>query len=424
MTRQLNRLSQLQVKNAGEKGSLHDGGGLYLQVSKTGTKSWLFCYRLNGREREMGLGAYPIVSLAEARGKRDEYRKLLAQKIDPLEARKEEEARSRFAAAHAKTFQQCAEAFIEAQQDGWKNKKHIQQWTNTLKTYVYPVIGKFSVQDIDVDAVMKVLEPIWKTKTETANRTRGRIEKVLDWAAARGLRKGENPALWRGKLGHLLAHRSKIQKVKHHPALPYQEIGEFMAILKEQPSLDARALEFTIFTVARTNEVIKARWEEMDLDNKVWTIPAARMKAGREHRIPLTQEAIDVLRQALELTGQNNKKGTFPKNGWVFPGRIKDKSLSGMAMLMLLRRMERKDITVHGFRSTFRDWAAEQTAFPREVAEAALAHATGDKVEAAYFRSDLFDKRRRMMEAWERYCVTMPLAKKDNVTTFTKKGSF
>ncbi len=406
MARQLNILSQLRVKAIKDKGSYHDGGGLYLCVSASGAKSWRFFYMLNGKSREMGLGTVAAVSLAEARLKMADCRKLLAAKIDPIEARDANEAKARLAEANKTSFEDCANSYIDAHKDGWKNKKHIQQWTNTLKTYVFPIIGKTPVQDINVDSMMKVLEPIWKEKPETANRTRGRIEKVLDWATARELRQGENPARWRGKLENLLVRRSSIQKVKHHPALPYAQVGDFMGLLKQQPGLDALALKFTILTAARTSEVIEANWDEIDIGNKVWTIPAGRMKMKKEHRVPLTDKAISVLKNVIKLTSdkQSNSKQE-EQTGWVFPGRKKKNSLSGMAMLMLLRRMERQDITVHGFRSTFRDWAAEQTNFPRDVAEAALAHATENKVEAAYRRSDLFDKRRELMDKWTKYCA-------------------
>jgi integrase len=345
--------------------------------------------------------------LSEARLKMAECRKFLAAKIDPIEARNADNAKARLAEANKTSFEDCTNSYIDAHRDGWKNEKHIQQWSNTLKTYVFPVIGKTPIQDINVDSIMKVLEPIWKEKTETANRTRGRIEKVLDWASARELRQGENPARWRGRLENLLPRRSKIQKVIHHPALPYAQVGDFIETLKLQPGLDARALELTILTATRTNEVLAAKWEEIDFSKKEWVIPAERMKARKEHRVPLTDKSIAVLKNVMKLTSDKEDVGKpEARTGWVFPGRKKKTHLSGMAMLMLLRRMERQDITVHGFRSTFRDWAAEQTVFPREIAEVSLAHATENKVEAAYLRSDLFDRRRKLMEAWSRYCST------------------
>jgi integrase len=292
------------------------------------------------------------------------------------------------------TFRQCAEAYIEAHRPSWKNAKHAAQWPSTLETYVYPVFGDSPVQAVDVGLIMRVLEPIWKTKTETASRLRGRIESILDWAAARGFRQGDNPARWRGHLRHLLPPRSRVQKVKHHAALPYREIGTFMKLLREQEGTSALALEFLILTMARTGEVIGATWEEIDLSAGIWTIPAVRMKAGKEHRVPLSEPALAILRRL-----ETGKQGKF-----VFPGGKPGKALFNRAMFMLLGRLGRSDLTVHGFRSTFRDWAAESTNFPREVAEQALAHSLQDKVEAAYRRGDMFEKRRGLMKAWAGFC--------------------
>ena len=408
MARKTNILNPLKIKATNAEGVYADGNGLYLQVNKRGAKSWLFCYALHGKSREMGLGALDSVTLAEARLHRDECKKLLAAKIDPIENRKTEQAKARLDAARNVLFKDCAEMYFEANKSGWKNKKHTQQFTNTFKTYVYPVIGNLPVQGITVDLVMKVLNPIWKEIPETANRVRGRMEAVLDFAHARELRQGENPARWRGRLQKLLPHRSKIRKVQHHPALPYAKVADFMALLKQQPGLDALALQFTILTAARTGEVVSARWSEIDMHSKVWTIPAERMKAGKEHRVPLTEEALTILKAVDAMASGKHTAATHADvaTDWVFPGRKGINQLSGMAMLMLLRRMERKDITVHGFRSTFRDWVAEQTAFPYEVAEGALAHTIGNKVAVAYLRSDLFEKRRKLMEAWARYCHT------------------
>lgn len=291
------------------------------------------------------------------------------------------------------TFDACAAAYIGAHETGWRNAKHRDQWRNTLSTYANPVFGSRPVQAIDVGLVMKALEPIWQTKPETASRLRGRIEAVLDWATVRGYRQGDNPARWRGHLDKLLPARNKIRSVEHHAALPYDETAEFLAMLRSQEGIGARALEFLILTAARTGEVIGAQRDEIDLDEKVWIVPAARMKAGREHRVPLSPAAVAVLERMKESC-----EGDF-----VFPGGRRNKPLSNMALLAVLRRMGRGDLTAHGFRSTFRDWAAERTNFPREVAEAALAHTVGDKVEAAYRRGDLFDKRRQLMEAWARF---------------------
>jgi len=274
--------------------------------------------------------------------------------------------------------------------------KHKEQWPNTLNTYAGPVFGSLPVQAIDVGLVMKALEPIWQTKPETASRLRGRIEAVLDWATAREYRKGENPARWRGHLDKLLPARSKVRKVEHHSALPYDELADFIVALRGQEGVASRALEFLILTAARTGEVIGARWDEVDLEEKIWVVPAARMKAGREHRVPLSAAAVAVLEEMSEIR----------ESDFVFPGGKKGKPLSNMAMLAVLKRMERSELTAHGFRSSFRDWAAEQTNFPHEVAEMALAHTVGDKVEAAYRRGDLFQKRQQIMEAWARFCLT------------------
>jgi integrase len=282
---------------------------------------------------------------------------------------------------------------ISMHRDSWRNEKHRDQWRNTLNSYASPVIGSLPVQTIDVALVMKALEPIWKTKPETASRLRGRIEAVLDWAAVRGYRTGENPARWRGHLDKLLPARSKIQRVQHHPALPYNELADFMDALEGQDGTAARALEFLILTAARTGEIIGARWDEVDLEEKIWTVPGERMKAGREHRVPLSPAALVLLKRMKET-----------ESDFVFPGGKKGMPLSNMAMLAVLKRMRRDDLTAHGFRSTFRDWAAECTDFRSEVVEMALAHTIENKVEAAYRRGDLFQKRRQLMQAWTRFC--------------------
>lgn len=345
----------------------------------------------------MGLGALHAVSLAEARNKATECRKQLSEGVDPLRIRKEQRQQEKLAAARGVTFKQCAEFYIAAHEASWKNKKHKWQWDNSLSRFVYPVFGNLPVQDIDIALVMKVIEPLWKDKTETASRVRGRIETVLGWATVRGYREGDNPARWRGRLDNLLPPRSKVQKVEHHSALPYAEIGEFMEALAAQEGLAAQALTLTILTATRTSEALNAEWSEFDLKEKLWVIPAERIKSGREHRIPLSEPVLKILRQL-----EKAKTSKF-----VFPGK-RDKPLSNMSMLMLLRRMGHDDLTVHGFRSSFRDWAAEQTNYPREVAEMALAHAISDKVEAAYRRGDLLEKRRQLMDAWARYCYQPP----------------
>jgi integrase len=376
-----------------------DGGGLYLQVTK-GTdgalhRSWLYRFAIAGRERQMGLGSFPTVGLAEARAKATDARKLVAERIDPIERRDALRASVALADAKAMTFDDCCDAYIQSHRAGWRNVKHAAQWTTTLETYITPIFGKVPVQAIDTGLITKALEPIWTTIPETASRLRGRIELVLDWAAARGHRKGDNPARWRGHLDKLLPAQSKMRTIKHHAALPYTEIGAFMADLRKQPGISARALEFLILTAARSGEVRGARWSEIDITGKAWTVPAERMKSNRPHRLPLAEPALAVLTAV----------GAIRQKDHVFPGQARA-TLSGMAFTYLLHRMGRDDdLTVHGFRSTFRDWAAERTNFPSEVAEMALAHAVGSKVEAAYRRGDLFEKRRRLMDAWGEFCA-------------------
>jgi integrase len=375
-----------------------DGGGLYLQVTPGNdnhvSKSWIYRFAAeNGKERYMGLGSLDVVSLAEAREKAAECRKLRDQGKDPIEARSALRTSAAAERAKAMTFDQCAERYIAAHRTGWRNLKHASQWQNTLATYVFPIFGRLPVQAVDIGLVTKVLEPIWSTKPETASRVRGRIEAVLDWAGARGFRDADNPARWKGRLDKLLPRPSKVRAVQHHAALPYPEIGAFIRLLRDRPATAARALEFAILTAARTGEVIRAAWSEIDLKAKIWTVPASRMKSGREHRVPLSDAALAVLQQMNSLR----------ENDRVFPGDRRE-TLSDMALLMLLSRMNRSDLTAHGFRSTFRDWAAERTNFPSEVVEMALAHAVSDKVEAAYRRGDLFEKRRKLMEAWASYC--------------------
>ncbi|MCJ2142259.1 tyrosine-type recombinase/integrase [Methylobacterium sp. E-066] len=382
------------VSRTREPGLYADGGGLYLQVTHADARSWIFRFMLNGRARSMGLGSLHTLTLAEARNKATECRKLCLDGIDPIEARQRVRSAAQLDAAKAMTFDACAEAYIEAHKKGWRNEKHVDQWRNTLATYASPVFGALPVQAVDTGLVMRVIEPIWGDKTETATRVRGRIESVLDWAATRGYRQGENPARWRGHLQNLLPKRSKVQRVEHYAALPFVQIGEFIASLRQQNGTSPLALEFTILTAARTGEVIGATWDEIDLAEWAWTVPAERMKGGREHRVPLCAQALRILERFRALDDK-----------YVFPGGKRGKPLSNMAMLELLKRMGRADLTVHGFRSTFRDWAAETTHFPNEMVEMALAHIIENKVEAAYRRGDLFQKRRELMDAWAVYCV-------------------
>ncbi|MPY74618.1 MAG: DUF4102 domain-containing protein [Alphaproteobacteria bacterium] len=401
----VNKLTTTKIKSLTVPGRYSDGRGLYLQVSKWQTKAWLFRFTRHGKAREMGLGPVSLqrndggVSLAEAREEAHRCCQLLRQGIDPIEHRNAARSVARLEAAKGMTFKQCAEAHIAAHKAGWRNPKHADQWESTLTRHAYSVIGDLPVAAVDTALVTKILEPIWQAKPETAGRVRGRIEAVLDWASARGYRSGENPARWRGHLDKLLPNRRKIRKVSHHAAMPYADLPAFMAVLRNQDGISARALEFTILTAARTGEAIGATWEEIDLDALTWTVPWMRTKSGREHRVPVNDRILHILKAAPREVG----------NAHLFIGARKGRGLSNMAMLELLRGMDGRGLTVHGFRSSFRDWAAEQTNFPRELAEAALAHVVRDPTEAAYLRTDLFDRRRKLMDAWARYCSSMAI---------------
>ena len=402
MPRKAAGLTAVKVRTA-QPGRYGDGKGLYLLVRSADARFWLFRYRRDARIREMGLGSVADVSLAEAREKAADLHRAVKGGADPLTER-DARAVAKKAEAHrttvrAITFADVADLYIAAHEASWRNPKHRQQWRNTLDTYAAPILGSLPVADVDTGAVTRVLEPIWREKTETATRLRGRIESVLDYATARGWRAGENPARWRGHLDNLLPAPAKVSKVEHHAALPWQEIGAFMAKLAEQDGVAALVLRFTILTAARTGEAIGATWREIDIASAVWTVPPERMKASREHRVPLSDAAIGVLREAAQLRSDPGPDAP------VFPGRKSGAPLSGMAMLMLLRRLGRGDLTAHGFRSSFRDWCAEATNYPREVAEAALAHTLQDKVEAAYRRGDLIEKRSRLMADWARFCA-------------------
>lgn len=394
------KLSQLKIDRLRTIGIYGDGAGLSMKVTRGGSKSWIFRYMLEGKAHWMGLGSYPDVSLAEARDKAAELRKMTRQGIDPLAQKQREASVIRAAIAKAITFDDASEQYIIAHAPSWKNAKHVDQWRNTLKTYASPVIGNIDVAAIDTGHIMRILEKdqFWTSKTETASRVRGRIESVLDWATVRKYRAGENPARWKGHLDKLLPARTKVKKTEHHAALPWAEIGQFMKSLRSQAGTAARAVELAILTAARSGEVRGATWDEIDLDAGIWIVPAERMKAKREHRIPLSAQAVTLLRL---------QKEAYPMS-LVFPGaKVKDgkqSPLSDMSLTAVLRRMERNDITVHGFRSCFRDWAAESTAYPNEMVEMALAHTISNKVEAAYRRGDMFDKRRRMMADWAAFC--------------------
>lgn len=388
------KLTALKVTRETKPGLYCDGGGLYLQVSGEGgcRKSWVFCFRFGGRDRAMGLGSLKTFGLADARERALECRRKVHDGIDPIEERRAKKTAAVLANAKTVTFKQCAEKYIAAHKPAWRNAKHAAQWSSTLKTYADPVIGNLSVRSIDTSLVIKILEPIWSTKAETAGRVRGRIEVILDWATVRGYRTGENPARWRGHLDKLLPPRSKVRRIKHHAALPYGEMFDFMTKLRKQDGVAARALEFLILTAARTGEVIGARYDE--IIGAVWIVPGDRMKVGREHRIPLSNPALAVVsKMKREFGGE-----------YIFPGGDQKKPLSNMAMLALLDRMKRDDLTAHGFRSTFRDWASEYTNHPPDVVEMALAHTINNKVEAAYRRGDLFNKRMALMSDWAEFC--------------------
>ena len=412
MARQIERLTALKVE-AKEltPGMYADGAGLYLRVTPEGARNWVLRYMLDRKPRWMGLGPLSLYGLAEARTRALDARRKRHDGIDPIEARRAERNRQRLEAAKAVTFKQCAESYITSNRAGWRNAKHRYQWNQTLEQFVYPEIGSLPVQAVDTTLVLKVLEPIWTTKPETASRVRQRIENILDSAKARGYRDGENPARWRGHLDKVLPARSRVREVEHLAALPYAKLSAFLANLRGRPAVAARALEFLILTAARTGEVIGARWSEIDLLDKVWTVPAARMKARREHRVPLSPRAFTIL-QEMQTTRQGDGS-----NAHVFLGPKPGEPLSNMAFLMLLRRMGIERLTVHGFRATFKTWASERTSFQNEIVEAALAHVIGDKVEQAYRRGDLFEKRRRLMQQWAAFCTSEPSRKsRSNVT--------
>jgi integrase len=389
------RLSALAVGRAKRPGLYPDGQGLYLQVSPSGSTSWIFRYQHARRRRYMGLGGLAAVSLSDARRKALAARKLLAEGLDPLEEGRALAVARAAEAAKAITFREAADRYIATHQSSWRNAKHIAQWSSTLEAYAMPVFGNVSVATIDVDLVLKVLEPIWEAKNETARRVRGRLEVILDWATAGRLRRGENPARWKGLLEHRLSKQPRTARIKHHPALDYRRMAAFMAQLRKEEGVAARCLEFTILTGARTGESTGAKWNEFDLSAALWTVPGDRIKAARTHRVPLAERALAIVREQARI-----RRGDY-----VFGGRKSDAPLSNMAMATVLRRMGLSEITVHGFRSAFRDWAAEKTDYPREVAEMALAHAVGDKVEAAYRRGDLLQKRVNFMRDWDAYCA-------------------
>ena len=385
MARKINRLNARVVATITKHGRHADGGGLYLSISPNGGRRWVFLYRWHGKPTEIGFGSARDVTLARARELAGQARGKLAEGINPKDARRP---------SGGATFGECADRLIEAMRPSWRNGKHAAQWKMTLQEYAAP-LRRLPVDKITTDDVLSVLKPFWNDKPETASRLRGRIERVLDAAKAQGLRSGENPARWRGHLDQLLPKRQQLTR-GHHPAMSYTDVPAFVADLQARQATAASALEVAVLTAARSGEVLGARWVEFDLDRAVWTVPATRMKAGREHRVPLSPRALKIVKAM-----QDTRNGDF-----VFPGHRPGRPLSVMALEMVLRRMKMDGVTVHGFRSSFRDWAAECTHFPNEVCEAALAHVIENKAEAAYRRGDLFDKRRELMEAWAAYCAS------------------
>ena len=390
MARKINRLNARAVATIAEYGRHADGGGLYLSISPNGGRRWVFLYRWHGKPTEIGFGSARDVTLARARELASQARAKLAEGINPKDARKPTEGA---------TFGECADRLLEAMRPSWRNGKHAAQWEMTLRDYAAP-LRRLPADKIATDDVLSVLRPLWQDKPETASRLRGRIERVLDAAKAQGLRSGENPARWRGHLDQLLPKRQRLTR-GHHAAMNYADVPAFMAELQSRRATAALALEFAILTAARSGEVLGARWEEFDLERGVWSVPATRMKHGREHRVPLARRALAIVTAMHEA-----RNGDF-----VFPGQKPGKPLSVMALEMVLRRMKIAGSTPHGFRSAFRDWAAECTNFTNEVCEAALAHVIGNKAEAAYRRGDLFEKRRKLMEAWGTYCAALQAGK-------------
>ena len=390
-----NRLNALKVKNLRDPGWYLDGECLYLQIGPTGNKNWVFRYKspTHNKERRHGLGKFPTISLNDARNKAQDCRALLKNELDPIDFKNEQKLKLEIEKqAEVMTFKYCANEYIEAHKPSWRNRKHESQWRNTLETYAYPIIGDMPVCDIKLDHIKSILKPIWNTKTETASRVRQRIESVIDWAIVNDFRTETNPAIWRGRLDKVFPDKGKIQRVRHFPAMPYSELPKFFKHLRTIDTVAAKALAFLILTATRSNEVRNASPQE--IKSNIWTIPEERMKARREHRVPLTKEALKILKELKPISTDE----------YIFPGLSGEKPISDAALLKLVK-IHNPELTVHGFRSTFRDWCAEMTSHPREVAEAALAHTIKDKTEAAYQRSDLFEKRKKLMKDWEAYCI-------------------
>lgn len=385
--------------------------GLYLEVEKSGSRHWTLRVMVGGQRRHIGLGGLPEVSLASARDKAKSVKYIIEAGSDPVEERQARRRKLAEAARRKITFQEAARRYHAAKKAEFKNEKHSKQWISSLEQNVYPVLGKIPVSDIELAHIVDVLTPLWTTKTETASRLRQRIEAVLSWSTVSGYRKGENVARWKGNLDAILPKPGKVAKVKHHRALPWNKVGGFMAALRKRQGMSARCLEYAILTACRSGEVRHAVWSEIDMEAKVWTIPPERMKAGREHRVPLSDTAINLLKELPRFEGVE----------YVFPAP-RGGALSDMALSMLLRKMKIEAVP-HGFRSTFRDWCSENTAFANEVVEMSLAHAIGNKVEKAYRRGDLFGKRRRLMDAWSKFCDTIQAADKAKVVSMRQKES-
>ncbi|MDR3521371.1 MAG: integrase arm-type DNA-binding domain-containing protein [Acidocella sp.] len=396
------RLTALTVNSMATQGNWPDGDNLYLRIRHDGSKSWAFRYKLAGKQHWMSLGPVRDVTLAEAREAARKLRNQLRDGLSPLDQRRERQALA--LNTEGRTFDAVAKLYIDAHKTGWKNAKHAAQWQSTLDAYASPVIGKLAVGSIGLDEVLRILRPIWKEKPETASRLRGRIEAVLDYAGVHGWRKGDNPARWAGYLDQVLPAKAKVRAVLHHPAVPWADMPAVM--VKLGPSTSALCLRFLVLTAARSGEARGARWNEIDMEAKTWTIPATRMKAKQEHRVPLSEAAMSIL-TAMEPLKRK-------PDGLVFPGGRAGSPLSDVAVSKALAGVV-EGFTVHGMRSTFRDWCAERSNYPREIAEAALAHTNKDKVEAAYSRTDHLEKRRQMMEAWARHCTSPAVKAASNV---------
>jgi integrase len=395
MARTLNRLSNFKVERAKQPGMYADGGGLYLRVAKGGSKQWIFRYVASGHLRDMGIGPCHTLTLAEARERATQARKLRLDGIDPIEHKKAQRAAAAAAEAKAMTFKQCAEGFIRDNEAEWTNSKHRREWRTTLETYVYPELGSLPVAAIDTPLILSIIKPLWERVPETASRVRGRIESVLGWATVHHYRTGDNPARWKGLLEHALPARARVAKVQHHAALPYAQASSFMEKVSQDTRIGARCLEFITLTAARVGEAVEATWNEIDLETRVWTIPAGRMKADKEHKVPLSDAAVAILKDMLAIRHSD----------YIFPGKRSARHVGANTLLRIAKEAAGIDITTHGLRSTFRDWAAECTSFDNNVIEMALAHAIPSAVEAAYRRGDLFEKRRKLMDAWVGYCA-------------------